>query len=348
MLKKFKRIIIKIPSNVLIGILLIGTIIIIVDKTCWDFSFVNQFKSEIFEIIKSYASDFKLIYNKWIYVFYTIYILNILCLIFKFILKNESIKIMTINTFENTKVNFDTKYLYENTNFEKDLSKNIKLLENNVSNYTKIVEELDNYVKDFMAQKAEKYYAFAGILHTPFALRLGYKIGDETYFKLFHKKRKEDKFKLLSDKDEYLGNYTKMNVEKRLTESDTLVVSISTTFPITEEQLMQFNIENNNYLKFETIEKGFDVITSEKQINEYKDLIFKNIREITSSREIKVIHLCISSSVAFTFVLGQGFSRQYDSNVIIYNYDRQKYTWGLNLFETAENSIVHFEDNVMN
>ena len=37
----------------------------------------------------------------------------------------------------------------------------------------------------------EKYFAFAGILHTPYILRLGFKVGNQTYFKLFHKKGKK-------------------------------------------------------------------------------------------------------------------------------------------------------------
>ena len=39
-----------------------------------------------------------------------------------------------------------------------------------------------------------------------------------------------------------------------------------------------------------------------------------------------------TSFVVFTFALGQGFSQQYDPNVIIYNFDRQQYTWGLKIF----------------
>ena len=317
------------------------------------FNYINMnintdlFSSDEFNKYFKLLKDFCWLEEKTKPLFILIFLLCIAIIGLRKYFKNDTIRILFVNTFKNNNSKINTRYINEDI-YSKDISKEIGILTNDYKKYNTIVGMIDNISREFMEAKEYKVFAYGGIMHTPLILRLGYQLGDETYFKLLHKKRDGSYFKLLKDNKAYIGNYTKMNVEKRLTESDTLVVSISTTFPITEEQLMQFNIENNNYLKFETIEKGFDVITSEKQINEYKDLIFKNIREITSSRRIKVIHLCISSSVAFTFALGQGFSRQYDSNVIIYNYDRQKYTWGLNLFENAENSIVYFEDNVMN
>lgn len=344
MIEKFKKILIKIPFKILITYFILSSAVIILDKVPYDFSFLNNFESEWIVNIISVAKDLRMFYHSIKWFFYLLYFLNIISCIFKVILKNDSIKVMIITTFENAKVNISTKYIYENKNFYKDLSNNVKILGDNYSSYVGIVRELDKYVENFLEKKEEKYYAFAGILHTPYILRLGYKVGDETYFKLFHKKRNEDTFKLLIDKETYFGNYPELKIDKILKESDTLIVSISTTFSITKEQLDKFDTENNNYLKFETVDKGFDIITSEKQIDYYKEIIFNNIREIVRNRKIKLIHLCISSSVSFTFALGQGFSRNYDPNVIVYNYEGQQYTWGLNLFEKVDNSIVKLED----
>lgn len=348
MWEKFKKIVIKIPMWCLVTYFAISTVVIILDKTSYNLSFINQFETERIKSLIALGKDLRMIYHKLKWGFYILYISNILLIIFRSILKNESIKVMIINTFENTKVNILTKYIYENKEFYKDLSNEVKLLQNNYLSYAGIVKKLDGYVESFMEKKEEKYYAFAGILHTPYILRLGYKVGDETYFKLFHKKRNEETFKLLTDKEEYFGNCTELNTETFLTDSDVLVVSIATTFPIIKEQLAKFDIEKNNYLKFETSNKGFDIITSEKQIDNYKKIIFENIRKVVREKNIKLIHLCISSSVAFTFAIGQGFSKQYDPNVIIYNYERQEYTWGINLFENAENSIVCPKEKLIN
>lgn len=338
--KKLKKIIINTPYKLLIGIIIISVIVIYLEKIPHDFSFINNFESEIIVNFVSNVKDYRIIFQKLEPLFWILFITDLTILIYKSILKKESIKIMKINTFENTKINIDTKYMYENDEFFKDLSSNMKLLEGDYEKYKGIVEELDKCVENFMEKKEEKYYAFAGILHTPFILRLGYKIGDQTYFKLFHKKRSDSTFKLLDANETYIGNYPVLKVEKNLSDSDILIVSISTTFPITREQLQNFDINHNNYIKFETDKKGFDVITSEKQIDHYKEIIFNNIRDIVMERNIKLIHLCISSSVAFTFALGQGFSKNYDPKVVIYNYENQEYKWGLKLFEKSEDSIV--------
>ena len=347
MWEKFKKIVIKIPLWSLVIYFVLSTLIIIWDRTSYNLSFLNQFETEWIKELVAWSKDLKIIYNKIKWVFYTLYLIDILLIIFRIILKNDSIKVMIINTFENTKVNIRTKYTYENKEFYKDLSNEVKILKSNYLNYGCIVKKIDGYVEEFMEQKKERYYAFAGILHTPFILRLGFKIGDQTYFKLFHKKRDEDIFKLLKDNKNCMANYPEINVEKELKGSNELVVSIATTFEITKRQLNKFDIENNNYIKFETTTKGFDVIESEDQVNEYKKIIFDEIRAICREKNIKKIHLCISSSVAFTFALGQGFSENYDPAVIIYNYEKQEYTWGLKLFENSENSIIYVGKDLM-
>ena len=215
MLKKFKEFIKNISYKRLIGIIIIETVIIFKDVFIELFSFLNQFNSETLDTIKMYYINFNVLYDKYKYFFYVIYVCSFSLIGFKLYLKKEKIKVMIVNSLGNTKVNILTRYLEEDTSFEKDFGEAVKLLENNISEYKQIVKKLDDTAEEFMSAKKENNYAFAGILHTPFALRLGYKIGDETYFKLFHKKRKEDKFKLLKEKVEYCGNYSKLNVEKK-------------------------------------------------------------------------------------------------------------------------------------
>ena len=345
MLEKAKKLIIKIHLKYLIIYLILSVAIVFIDKSGLKLSFLNQFESDWIQVFVKLGKDIKTIYEKVVGLFYVLIILDIVIIIIRCILKNESIKVMIVNTFENTKVDIKTKYIYENKDFYKDLSQEIKILNGNHLAYNEIVKKLDNYAENFMENKKEKYYAFAGIMHTPFILRLGYKIGDNTYFKLFHKKRNEPFFELISDRNEYVGSYPEMKIEKQLKQSDELVVSIATTFDITREELKRFDLNLNSYIKFETDEKGFDIITSEQQVNDYKAIIFNTIRKVCKEKNIKKVHLCISSSVAFTFALGQGFSNQYDSDVIIYNYDNKKYTWGLKLFEKSENCIIYNEES---
>ena len=152
---------------------------------------------------------------------------------------------------------------------------------------------------------------------------------------------KQDSYKTIKDLTYHIGN-----VGVELKESNELIVSIGTTFKITKEQLKKFDVDKNNYIKCETTDMGYDVIESEEQINHYKKIIFDSIREICREKNIKTIHLCMSTSVAFTFALGQGFSKNYDPDVIIYNYEKQEYVWGLKLFEKSEDSIINLKNTL--
>lgn len=309
------------------------------------FNYINMnintdlFSSDEFNKYFKLLKDFCLLEERYKPLFILIFLLCIVILALKRYFKNDTIRILFVNTFKNNNSKINTRYVNEDI-YSKDISKEIGVLSNDYKKYGSIVEMIDNISREFMEAKEYEVFAYGGIMHTPLILRLGYQLGDETYFKLLHKKRDGNYFKLLKDNKSYIGNYPKMKVEKELKESNELIVSISTIFEITKEQLKKFDIEKNNYIKFETTDMGYDVIESEEQINHYKKIIFDSIREIYREKSIKTIHLCMSTSVAFTFALGQGFSKNYDPKVIIYNYENQEYVWGLKLFEKSEDSII--------
>lgn len=339
MWQRFKKIVVNIRMKYLLGIAVLGILVIAMEKLNISIQDIDVFNSDFITDIFNKIKDVQIIYGKIKPIFYIIFIIDIILIAFKVMLKKQGINILVVNGLGKNNSSIMTNYLYEETS-EYDISDVINKLNGYYEGYSGIVKDIDYYAKSFMNLKNANNYAFAGILQTPFVLRLGYIVGDETYFKLFHKRRDEDTFKLLKNKKNYIGNYPKIEIEKELNESNELIVSIATTFEITKEKLKKFNIENNNYIKFETATKGYDVIESEEQVNYYKKIIFDEIREIYREKDIKTIHLCISSSVAFTFALGQGFSKNYDSEVIIYNYEKQEYAWGLKLFEKSEDSII--------
>lgn len=340
MWKKIKNLINKIQMRYLILYFVLCFISILIEITNFNLGNIDIFYSEKFKGFVNLLRDTLTIITKFKILFIILYCIDIILIVFKFILKNDTIKILIINTFPNTTNKILTYYSNEEK-YEYDLSSNMDTLNGNYVGYSKIIDDIDNITKNYMQGKSKSNNAFSGIIHTPFALRLGFKIGDETYFKLFHKKRGCEYFELLTDKEKYTGNYAKIIVQSKINDSEELIVSIATTFPITAEQLRRFDIEKNSYIKFETQEFGFDVISSEKQINEYKKIILENVRDIVREKKIKIIHLCILSSVAFTFAFGQGLSKSYDPEIIIYNYDKQNYTWGVKVFANSNESIVN-------
>ena len=117
MLKKFKELLLKIPFKVLIGIVLIGSLIIIIDKIKFDFSFLNQFKLESFEVVNALSNDLKMLYSNLKVLFYFIYLGSMILIPLKIYCKSEKIKVMIVNSLGNTKVNILTQYLQEDTSF---------------------------------------------------------------------------------------------------------------------------------------------------------------------------------------------------------------------------------------
>ncbi len=118
-----------------------------------------------------------------------------------------------------------------------------------------------------------------------------------------------------------------------------ITLCIATTSDITEDDISEIKGKNDYLLKYETLDKGFDMICSSRQIRKYIQMIKTDIGNIEKTHKIGKIKICISSSVAFTFALGQSFSKTHDSEIIVYHYQRgNKYPWGINL--TQKSGII--------
>lgn len=228
---------------------------------------------------------------------------------------------------------------------ELDLIEQMKSIKTNLSQLNYLVNTQDIFIENFMSSVNSKdHYGYMGIAHTPLILRAGYKTGDETSFIIFHKKRNKDYFEELNESE----IYTPIKIEKKEIKQDSqeLVVAISTTFPIEDKSLSALNYKEKSIIKFKTDDLGFDVIISNKQIEQYINTILHNVRQIVRDYDIRKIHMVISSSVAFSFALGQRLSSNYDSETIVYHYDNndeKKYPWGISLFKDYSNCVVETE-----
>ena len=228
---------------------------------------------------------------------------------------------------------------------EFNLIEQMKSIDTNFKEISYLVNLQDIFIESFKSSiNSKDNYGYMGIAHTPFILRAGYKTGDETNFIMFHKIRNKDYFEELSESEVY----TPIKIEKKEIKQDTreLVVAISTTFPIDDNNMVVLNLESKSILKFKTDDLGFDVILSNKQIEQYINTILYEVRQIVRDNDIRKIHMVISSSVAFSFALGQRLSSNYDPEIIVYHYDsnnEKKYPWGISLFNDYTNCIVETE-----
>ena len=254
------------------------------------------------------------------------------------------IKILGHSSLGKTQFKLDEKYkgkinlVVEEINLIEDF----KNAEDNFEFLKYIIKKQDDLVKTFKDKINNKdKYGYMGISHTPLILREGYHIGDETKFIMFHKKRNVDYYEELNADEVTVPIEVKQKDIKE--NAKELIVAISTTFSIQDNQLFSLKPEDKSIIKFSTNELGFDVITSKKQVEEYVSFILKEVRSIVIDKGIIKIHMLISSSVALTFALGQGISSHYDPEIIIYHFDinsSEKYPWGISLSKDSQNCIV--------
>lgn len=189
---------------------------------------------------------------------------------------------------------------------------------------------------------------YAGIAHTPFVFLMGYVLGDENKVSLFHKRRDnstDDYFHLLTETD-YVETLNKIEIKNNREQDGKILLCIETTFSITDDEIKSLKEDNDYILRYSTQNKNFDVISSMKQINQYVVMIKNDIQQLTQSHKIQKIKICISSSIAFTFALGQAFSINHDPEIEVFHFDKKdpiKYPWGINV--TTQEVVINKKDH---
>jgi hypothetical protein len=225
---------------------------------------------------------------------------------------------------------------------ELDLIEQFNEIKTDYGKLNYVVSLQDMAIKQFKSKiNNNDKYGYMGISHTPLILRAGYQIRAGTKLVLFHKKRDMDYYEELNDSNLYVP----IKIEKKDIKDSCkeLIVAISTTFLVKDSELNILQPDNKSIIKFKTDELGFDVITSKKQVEEYVISILSEIRKIVKDNGITKIHMVISSSVAFTFALGQALSNNYDPEIIIYHFDinnPKKYPWGISLSKDFTEAII--------
>lgn len=234
-------------------------------------------------------------------------------------LKDYSIEKLILNQFETM----------ENTQFT--INEKITVA---INEQTAFMKEVRDYISKGYS------LAYIGIAHTPFIFFLGFLAGDENDVKLFHKRRddtNEDKFRLLIAEN-YTEKLVRQPDQSPTKQFDTMLLCIETTFKIPDDDIVYICQDVDCVLRYSTVNKGYDVIYSAKQIKEYTNTIKNDLHEICTSSNVKKIKICIASSVAFTFALAQAFSDNHDPEIEIYHYDKKndlKYPWGINITKKA-------------
>ena len=201
---------------------------------------------------------------------------------------------------------------------------------------TKFDKECETAIKN----RSNSPAGFYGIAHTPFIFRMGYRFGDQSNFKLYHKARSNDSiFKEWSDQKGSFIIIPPIELNKNVV-SDELIVEVSTTFEIKESEIADLKPANKHIVIFKGNILKFDAITSYVDAQNAREVILVTMRSLVKQYDIRKIHMVISSSAAFTFFLGMAYSKQHDPECIVYHYEMPHYPWGLSIKLPTETCFV--------
>jgi hypothetical protein len=119
-----------------------------------------------------------------------------------------------------------------------------------------------------------------------------------------------------------------------------LLVIIQLTQPIKETDLVGVLGSNDYILRYEVPGQiDYDIIDSAKQTNEYAQQIVSDIAEIQKKSNILKIKICVAASSDFVFALGTKFSKTQNIDIVVYQFDKGKYPWGINV--TKKTAVIN-------
>lgn len=205
-----------------------------------------------------------------------------------------------------------------------------------------VIMEQDLAIKDFISTKG--IHSYYGIVHTPLIFRAGYMYGDQQEIHLYHKKRSNnanfEEWDTSLDVDKWETRFKDVKEENKSCKSNDLIVSISTSLEIKNVEIESVTNAKCHMIKFQLHTLGFDIIGNYTQAEILRKQILSKIREMVKQYDIRRIHMVISSSVAFTFFLGVGFSFQHDPDIIVYHYENGKYIWGIDMKKSGSSAVI--------
>lgn len=268
--------------------------------------------------------------------------------------KKTNVKILNINGY--FKRNLD-EYIEKN----KDISKNIReyeiniidiykrLFKDNLDNdsYQCIIGKIQEDVNAFKNLSESGKKGYTGIAPIPFIMYAGTFLERQKFdeYYEFDKKEKQTYYKL---EDKKIKIYPKLRVEQEIKDLDKnkkdVVIAISITSKITNEQLIQFN-KKCNVVNIGIEHPCDNAIKSKKQLIEYTNKIFDIIQTIFEMHgQIENVHIVCSSQSCLAIEMGK---RSIDDTrlpqIIIYQFEAQgevKYPWGIKLNGKEKGKLI--------
>ena len=241
------------------------------------------------------------------------------------------------------------KELQLDPNFQKTHwcnNKDITLQISESINLSHVLRNQDR-IADGLIEKVSKdtrpvYYY--GIAHTPLIFRLGYLLAGKTVHFLhgYRDGKTTSLFSELSKADEDIMPFN-IACETTVPGATDLLVGIGATYSIQDTELDTIDPKHIMYRYMINIDEklqGVDFFNSEYKLNSFAKRLIIDIESICKNNRIKKVHIAISASTAFTFLLGQRFNTNQMPDIIVYHYESGFYTWGILIKENNADKAV--------
>ncbi len=209
------------------------------------------------------------------------------------------------------------------------------------------IEDIDTKYSTYKDTAFSQIFYY-GVSHIPLVFRFGYLFGQSKKIKFLHRFRKNEndqEFKILPECE---GRYPiafgdRLDEENIQGTHDELIVAISTTYPIKNVD-MDIIDKDNTMLRYifeaDPLTLGFDFFSSVEKMESYTNRFVSDIRRLIKDYNISTVHILISSSVPFTFYFAQQLNTQQFPKLVVYQYENQKYNWGINITENDPRKAI--------
>lgn len=118
------------------------------------------------------------------------------------------------------------------------------------------------------------------------------------------------------------------NVHEIPTFDEEIAIKIEQSFKISDNDILEI-LKNIQVIKFGVEDTARSGISNYSQIDIYKKE-FNKFLTLLSEKGVKKIHLFATSPATLSFSLGSVI-KHYHPEIIVYNYNRTKFDWGINL-----------------
>ena len=243
------------------------------------------------------------------------------------------------------RIGTEFKKTYYCRNYEVTLTpQNNGNLQQLLSTQDKAVERISSKIRE-----AERLVYYCGIAHTPLVFRMGYQLHGKNirFLHEFRNGKIENHFTELQEHDEDRKSRDEYFEQLSCNATD-LLVGIGATYLVQNKDLDSIDPSRSMHRFTYNIEekmRGFDYYNSRHKIKSEVTTLVLQIGEICKKHKIERVHIVISASTAFTFMLAQSMNSNQIPEIAVYHYETSNYPWGILVREADCGNAVFFTES---